>query len=597
MQQQGLALADYAVVAGFFLVMVAIGVYFSGRMKNLRDFFGGGSAVPWWISGISLYMTTFSAFAFVAYSALAYQYGFVAVFIWWSGVPGWIISARYFAARWRRAASTSPVEFIETRYGRVLRQGFAWEGVPLIVIDDALKLFVIGTMVSVSLGVDDKSTLMLIIAACGTIMLSYTFLGGLWAVMITDFIQFFVMAAAVLILIPLVFVRLGGIGTLIEHVPEGFWDLTSEKYTWFWIGAFFVIQVLNYATKWPLVQRYYAVRADSEARKVGYLVAALTIIGPPLLFFPAMAARVFMPGVEDGNTVYPLLCGQLLPVGMVGLMIAAMFSATMSMLSSDYNSVASVITNDMFKRLFARNASDRALVLVGRAATLLVGVVAMGIALLLANAEGENDLVDIMAKLFGVLVPPIAIPMMLGLVTRKVSNAGGLGGFLAGALSGIAVYAMSYTGDLEFLRDVRYLTWITSIPTLSVMGLLSFLLPDNPEKREQVRRFLDGLDTKNVERLPLEPSANKTADALAVIGLAVMAMGAVLLAAVAITAPLHEARLSIAVGAIMIIVGFIVAGFARTHKQGVSTPCLKSGNAEHLDGWTKEATLFGKKGK
>ncbi|HOZ49612.1 MAG TPA: hypothetical protein PLO37_12490 [Candidatus Hydrogenedentes bacterium] len=566
----GLAIADYLIVAGFFVVMLGIGIFFAGRMKSLKDFFGGGSRIPWWVSSVSLYMSTFSAFAFVAYSSLAYQHGFVAIFVWWMGVPCWILSARIFSARWRRAASTSPLEYIETRYGAPLRQGFAWSGVPLIVIDDALKLFVIGKMVSVSLGADSKEALLISVVVCGSIMLTYTFLGGLWAVMVTDFVQFIVMATAVIVLIPLVLARVGGLGSLARGLPEGFWKPTGGTYTWAWLIAYMPVQMFSYTTRWSLVQRYYAVRTDAEARKVGYLVAALTFIGVPFLFLPAIAARIFMPGIEDGNSVYPLLCKELLPVGMVGMMIAAMFSATMSMLSSDYNAVAAVLTNDVYKRLIGRNASERSLVRVGRVATLLIGLVALGVGLVLASAEKEPELVEVMARLFGVLLPPFAIPMMTGLLSRRVSNAGGTAGFLAGVVCGLSAYAASYLGpSFEFLRTLPYLTWITTLPTLGVMVLVSAFIRDSEVKRQQIGRFLDGLDATEeapVEADDAEEVENKPAIAIQVIGLASAAIGAVLALTVWLTVPFDQGHLSMTVGGILVVAGLGVQLLVRKRR-------------------------------
>lgn len=567
----GLASADLLIVAGFFLVMLGIGVYFANRMKNLKDYFSGSRRVPWWVSGVSLYMTTFSAFAFVAYSALAYKHGFVAITIWWSGVPCCLAATWLLAARWRRAAATSPVEYIETRYSPSLRQGFAWLGVPLLTIDDALKLFVIGKMVTVSMGATSPSALPLAIVVCGLIMLAYTFLGGLWAAMVTDFVQFVVMAASVLILVPLALMRVGGPAALVERSPEGFWALTGGDYTWAWLIPFFLVQFFAYGSKWSYVQRFYSVGSDAEARKVGYLVAALTFFGMPLLFLPAMAARVFMPGASDANDVYMLLCKQLLPVGMMGMMIASMFSATMSTLSGDYNAVASVVTNDIYRRLFARHAGEKALVLAGRVATLAVGLASLGIALLLARAEDKKDLVEYMAQLFSVLMPPVAIPMMFGLLTRKVSNAGGTAGFLAGAVFGIAAYLVSYREGLEYLRGIPYLPWITSAPTLAFMALFSMLMPDSNEKRAHVSRFLDGLEKRGPKAVTRSGSSTEAAGSIGVIGVATAAMGIVLIAAVAMTGYVRQGWLSVCVGIVMIAGGLTIQASAKGSNKKAST--------------------------
>ncbi len=556
----GLGATDYLIVAGFFVVMLGIGVYFAGRMKTLKTFFSGGHEVPWWVSGVSLWMTTFSAFAFVAYSEVAYKHGMVAITVWWSSVPCCLLATWLFAARWRRTAATSPVEYVETRYSPFLRQGFAWLGVPLVLIDDALKLFVIGKMAAVSLGMNAPETLPWIIATCGGIMLAYTLLGGLWAAMITDFVQFVVMAGAVLVLVPLALAKAGGPVELASLAPEGFWALTSGDYTWAWLIPFGFIQFFAYATRWSYVQRFYSVRSDAEARRVGYLVAALTFFGMPLLFLPAMAARVFMPEVADAKDVYALLCRQLLPAGMMGMMLAAMFSATMSTLSGDYNAVASVLTNDIYLRLFARGGSDRTLVRAGRIATLAAGLAALGIALVLASAEGRRDLVEYMAQLFSVLLPPVAIPMMFGLLTRRVSNAGAIASFMAGAMFGIGAYAASYIEGWAFLRGIPYLPWITSAPALAALGLVSLVCPDGLEARKRVDRFLDGL--ARVEGVA-SGGGGEAAGAIRVIGIATAAMGAVLWGAVLATGAWAGGRVSLAVGAAMIAVGAGIGAAAR----------------------------------
>ncbi|GMW00368.1 MAG: hypothetical protein AMXMBFR84_15050 [Candidatus Hydrogenedentota bacterium] len=545
----GLAAADYTILAGFFIVLLAIGLFYSGRMSTLRDFFSGGRHVPWWLAGISLYMTTFSAFTFVSYSALAYKHGFVAVAIWWFSIPGCLLSAWFLASRWRRAASTSPVEYLETRYGHVLRQSFSWFGIPLIVLDDALKLYVIGTMMRVSMGFESDSAINWIILFCGIIMVLYTLLGGLWAVLITDFIQFVVMGVAVLVLLPLTWRRAGGMGAIADHLPTGFGDITVETYTWPWLLSFAVVLALTFATKWPYVQRYYAARTDQEARWVGYLVAALTLLGPPLLFFPAFGARVYLPEVADANQVYALLCKELLPAGLMGMMIAAMFSATMSMLSSDYNSVASVVTNDIVKRLFMKHASEKSLVLVARLSTLAIGLLAMGLALLIAQAKTMDDLVKIMAQLFAALLPPVALPMAAGLLWRRATNGGALMGFALGATCGIAASIASYTTGMSYLREVQYLTWLTLLPTAAGLGLGSLLFADSADKSEQVRNFMDGLQGATAH-VPEPASKTDAAVAMRIIGLTTLLLGSLLFVSVLLTAGL-SGRVSLLVGLLM----------------------------------------------
>src|SRR3972149_2507465 len=151
---------DDFVLIGYFVLMLGIGAYFYRFMKGMKDYFSGGNTIPWWLSGASFYMSSFSAFAFVTYSALAYKYGWVAVTLYWVTVPATIFSVVLFAKKWRRARIDSPVEYLETRYSPALRQLFAWQGVPAIMVDDGLKLIAIGTFIAVSLCLPQPATVL-----------------------------------------------------------------------------------------------------------------------------------------------------------------------------------------------------------------------------------------------------------------------------------------------------------------------------------------------------------------------------------------------------------------------------------------------------
>ncbi len=289
-------------------------------------------------------MSSFSVFAIVLYSGLAYQYGWVAVTIWWTVVPATLASVLLLAKRWRRARVDSPVEYLELRYSATMRQLFAWHGLPVRIIDDAMKLVAIGFFISGGLGLGMRETILW----SGLIMMIYTLLGGLWAVTVTDCVQFIVMVAAVVILLPLSIARAGGIQGFIHNAPEGFFRLTTDEYGWAYVGSTALLVGLVYCgLQWSLIQRYYCVPKERDALKVGWLVVGLYLVTAPALFVPAMAGRQFLTGVEDVGQVYAVLCAELLPTGLLGLIIAAMFAATMSSLSSDYNVCAGVLTNDV----------------------------------------------------------------------------------------------------------------------------------------------------------------------------------------------------------------------------------------------------------
>ena len=445
--QGHLQFPDYLMLTGYFVLMLGIGAYFYRYMRGMKDYFKGGNTIPWWLSGVSFYMSSFSVAAFVFYPSMCYRYGWVGVTLLWVAVPATMFSTIFFAKRWRRSRVDSPVEYLETRYGALLRQLFAWQGVPVKIIDDGIKLFATGKFISICTGLPMSASIL----GAGGIMLIYTFMGGLWAVAVTDFIQFIVLGAGILIILPLSVSKAGGLGAIFANAPEGFFRPTTAEFGWSYIIPLVLLYALAWSSiNWALIQRYYCVPKEKDALKTGWMVVALYVVGPPLMFFPAIAATRFIPNLADAGDVYPALCAQLLPAGMLGLAIAAMFAATMSTLSGDYNVCASVLTNDVYRRLIRPRASQRELVLVGRIMTLVIGVIALAAAAVMARGKAE-DLFRIMVTLFGIATAPVAVPMLLGLVSRRYTNLSALAGFVFGILTGLGLFAMSrWAGPFSF---------------------------------------------------------------------------------------------------------------------------------------------------
>jgi len=565
--------ADIFILVGYFLLILGIGAYFYRYMRQMKDYFSGGNNIPWWLSGVSYYMSCFSAFGFIAYSALAFEYGWVAVTLFWVMAPATIVTALFMSRRWRRARIDSPVEYLEARYSPGVRQLFAWQGIPVRIIDDSLKLVAIGVFIKVGLGMETGPAMLW----SGLIMLAYTFMGGLWAVTVTDFVQFIVMVAAIVVLLPLSISAAGGVGEMIRESPEGFFRLTSEEYSW----VYLCIQVLLFclafsSVNWALIQRLYCVPKEKDAVKVGWLVFVLSIFGPPLILLPAMAAPHFLEGVQDTNHVYPKLCVELLPAGMLGLIIAAMFSATMSMLSSDYNVAASVLTNDVYRRYIDPAASQRRLVWVGRLMTLVVGLIALGTAFLLARAEGDA-LFRSMVKLFSVATAPVAIPMIAGLITPRVTKTAALAGFLAGLSAGIAAFFLcpdkfELFGAVARKENGIVLT-ATSVTLLwvVVVSWLDRRLVSAAE-REQVDGFLRRLEVPigeaKEDQTPASPAGSAAISPFSVVGVSTAIIGVMML----IVLPWVKGRLavgmSLGVGLALLGLGVAMAIVSRRRPRG-----------------------------
>jgi len=221
-------LIDYLIVAFYFGVMLVIGVYFSRYMKKLNDYYRGGGKIPWWMAGLSAYMTSFSAFAFVGVASVAYSYGFTVGFMYWSCTVGFYLAARFLAARWKRSGVTTPAEYLEERFGLSVRQLMVWTFIPMRSLDNGMRLYSMSVFFGTAMGIDLRLT----IIVSGIVIIVYTMIGGLWAVVITDVIQFVILTVAVLIILPLSLVAVGGVSGLVSGSPPGspcsrFWRMPA----------------------------------------------------------------------------------------------------------------------------------------------------------------------------------------------------------------------------------------------------------------------------------------------------------------------------------------------------------------------------------
>ena len=512
---------DYIVIAAFFAVMIGVGVYYARKQKSSGQYFGSDKSTPWWLAGVSIYMNSFSALAFVMYSTLAYKYGLLAATMCWASVPAMLLGLWFVALKMRRSAQTSPLDFIRARYGSKMNQALVWLGIPMQLLDGAFKLLAIGTVVGMALqtsftGASLDTVLFWAIVLSGAVIVAYTFLGGLKAAVVCDFIQFFVIVAVVVVLpfyclnhLSAAAAKAGFEGTGLAYFiakakENNFFEFARADveggYGWMYMFFTFLLVGLNLATQWALIQRYASTKSEKDAKKTGYLVAGLQTISPLIFYFPAMAARFFMDldlnNADQMNGVYALVCLAVLPMGMVGMMISAMFSATMSSLAGVYNAIANVFTADVYKNLINRNASDRSQVLVGRLATVLLGILVMALTFYMRANQGKSDLVDMCNRMFSVFLPPISVSMLIGIFSRKATKRAGLTALVTGISVGAAVFFFAQAkSEFGYLTGMAPMTTITFCATIVGAIAGTFLFKDTAEEKAEVAAFFRKLDT------------------------------------------------------------------------------------------------------
>lgn len=421
--------ADLVALSAYFIAMLAIGLRYSRQMKSAEMYFAGGQQLPWWLGGTSFLMSYVSALSIVVYAALGYRYGLVALTLYWTTIPATLVTTWLLAARWRRAGIITPTEFLETRFSASVRQVFVWSGIPLKLIDEALKIVAIGLFLAAGLRISPWAAM----AAVGVVVVLYTVLGGLWAVVITDFVQFTLVTCAVILLLPLLWYSLGA-GAW-RALPAALLRPVHAPYGWEYVGAFLVLSTLGLAGNWSLIQKFYSARSDREARATGWLASALFLLLPPFWILTGLLARVSF-HVRDAQTIYASVAAALLPPGVFGMVLAALLAATMSVLSSGYNVMAAVLTVDVYRRWLRPLAGGRELVWVGRWLTGCVGVAVLAIALLVTHFHWT--IFDTMVAAFGFFLPPTVLPVLAGLLSRRLSASGAFAGFGVGIVVGAA---------------------------------------------------------------------------------------------------------------------------------------------------------------
>ncbi len=482
-------------------------------------------------------------------------------------VVGVIFSMYFMAKKWRRARINSPVEYLEERFSPMLRQLVSWQGIPLRIIDDAMKLVAIGLFISAGLGLDLEQTVLW----SGLIMLTYTMMGGLWAVTVTDFIQFIVMAVAVLILVPLSINESGGLVAAFSNIsPERLNILHPPEYDWIYFLTNFMFVIMGTSSvSWSLIQRFYSVPNERETRKLGWFVVILFLVGAPLIMMPAFLAPNFLTITpEQDGMIYALITVKLLPTGLIGLVIAAMFAATMSMLSSDYNVAANVLTNDVYLRLINKNASGKNLVFVGRLMTVVVGVLSLGVAFFMLKLGGEG-LFRGMMQLFGIFTAPVAIPMIFGLLSDKFTKNGAIASFFVSFGLGILLFFVlpdtTLIGSHEVKREV-FLIFGTTIVSIITIYLGSKLLPTSEEEKIRVSNFMKRLETP-IGELEIDNSTEESSGSVGmspfkVVSVSVFFIGLLLLNILFFVPVGIAFYMNLVLGLLLIFVGVI--GFIKT---------------------------------
>ena len=412
---------DLITILLFSIGVLLTGMAFSRTGKDMRSFFAGGGDMPWTMNGLSLFMGFFSAGTFVVWGSIAYSYGIVAVVIQLTMSAAGFVVGTWIAPRWQRTRCLTAASYIRARLGVGVQKFYTYIFLIVSVFTTGSFLYPVAKIVEVSAGIPLTTSILIL----GVFSMIYVSLGGLRGVVVTDVLQFVILFAAVVIVVPLSFQKVGGLSTFISEAPLDFFTAFRGEYTFWFILAFCVYNSFFLGGNWAYVQRYTSVKTASDSRKTGWLFGGLYLVSAIFWMIPPMTYRILEPGLTglDNENAYLLMCREAMPAGLLGLMLGGMIFATASSLNSTLNISAGVFTNDIFNRIFPK-ASQKTLMRTARLSTLGFGVLAVVVALLVKSMGGIVNVVISVAALTGV---PLYLPVIWSLFSKRQNAATVLG--------------------------------------------------------------------------------------------------------------------------------------------------------------------------
>ncbi|MDJ0738742.1 MAG: sodium:solute symporter [Gammaproteobacteria bacterium] len=439
---------DLAVIAVYLVVVVAIGLVVARRTHSGSDLFLAGRRLGWAPIGLSLFASNISSTTLVGLSGAAYTWGIaVSNYEWMAGIV-LVFFAVFFIPYYLNARISTVPEFLERRFDRRTRLYFS--GLTLfsnIVVDTAGTLFAGAMVLAVFFPQLDLFTACLGLALVAGV---YTAAGGLAAVVYTDVLQAVVLLVGSCLVAWLSFAQLDfSWATLVAATPPEKLSLMLplDDPNLPWLGTLVGVPILGFyfwCTNQFIVQRILGARSIAHARWGALFAGFLKLPVLYIMVLPGVMAGVFLPGLDNGDAVFPTLVTQLLPVGLAGLVMASLLAAIMSSIDSTLNAAAALVTMD-FVRPEQRGWTARRIAWTGRGFIVLFMLLAAVISPLIANFQG---LFHYLQSALAYLVPPVAVVFVLGLFWRRATATGAFATLLGGHVVSAVLFGLSLGGML-----------------------------------------------------------------------------------------------------------------------------------------------------
>jgi SSS family solute:Na+ symporter len=491
---------DIAIIAAYFVVVFAIGFYFTRKERTSADYFLAGRTVGWFAIGSSLFVSNISTEHFIGLAGSGASSGLAVGHFEWLAclmvlLLGWVFVPFYL----RSNVFTMP-EFLELRFSRSCAVYLAGISILAYIFTKiSVHLYAAGIVLERVVGWNPLTAALILVIATGV----YTIAGGLAAVIYTDLVQTLILIAGAVMLTVIGLDRVGGFAGLRAAVPDSYFHMIkpANDPDFPWTGIFFGAPILGiwyWCTDQVIVQRVLSAKDEGHARAGTIFAGYLKILPVFILVLPGLIAFalyrdsfIIQNGVvANGDIAYPMLVINLLPAGLVGVMIAALMAALMGAMSSVFNSASTLVTLDFYKKI-RPHASERQLVNFGRAATgmlVLLGVLWVPFIRLISS-----QLFIYLQAVQAYISPPIAVCFIFGILWTRVNATGAITSLLSGFVLGTLRFvfevvdkthrlespAIRWFVDMNFLHYAIFMFVICA----AILAIVSLMTPPPPRRR------------------------------------------------------------------------------------------------------------------
>lgn len=490
---QTVATLDLVIIGIYFAIVFGIGLYFARRERSSEQYFLAGRDVGWFFIGASLFVSNISTEHFIGLSGSGASSGLaVGHFEWWAClillVLGWVFVPFYL----RSNVFTMP-EFLERRFSRNCAVYLAAISIIAYIFTKiSVQLYAASVVLERVAGWKLWETAVVLVIAVGI----YTVAGGLAAVIYTDTVQTLILITGAVALTIIGLHRVGGLAHLRTMVPAGYFHMIKpiSDHDFPWTGIFFGAPILGiwyWCTDQVIVQRVLSARDEGHAKAGTIFAGFLKILPVFMLVLPGIIAyALFKDQLKTPDFAYPTLILNLLPTGLVGLVLAALLAAVMGAMSSVFNSTSTLVTLDFYKKIRPQ-ASESQLVNFGRVATGVM--VVLGLLWVPFIHYISSQLYIYLQSVQAYISPPIAACFVLGILWPRLNASGAISSLLAGFVLGAVRFVLEladksahfesgiirWTVDLNFLHYAIFMFVVCSL----ILVIVSMMTPA-PERRQ-----------------------------------------------------------------------------------------------------------------